>query len=139
MHSCQPRLAFRCNRPLLQQNNLRLLLLHKNSQTHKPIFQQNHSDLIPGVEPPRNPQRKCKPTTSSSSFAKNKYLKFLLHRKRSVPTSTLEHHDQQQLLLLLQERRMQKCAEDFQVHWQSKEQNGPATSNPRNQEQHQEV
>ncbi len=74
------------------------------------------------------------------SSQKTKYLKLLLHRKRSVSTSPLEHHDQQpQLLLLLQERRMQKCAEDFELHWQSKEQNGQTTSNPWNQEQHQEV
>ncbi len=74
------------------------------------------------------------------SSQKTKYLKLLLHRKRRVTTSTLEHHDQQQQqLLLLQEQRMQKCDEDFEVHWQSKEQNGPTTSNPRNQEQHQEV
>jgi len=75
------------------------------------------------------------------SSQKTKYLKLLLHRKRSASTSPLEHHDQQPqlLLLLLQERRMQKCAEDFEVHWQSKEQNGPTTSNPWNQEQHQEA
>ncbi len=134
MHSCQPRLAFRCIRPLLQQNNLRLLLLHKKPQTHKPTFQQNHSDLlsptnVPGVEPPRNPQRKCKnfriakmATLTSSSFftetnhlnpflrrkqvpevpssQKTKYLKLLLHSKRSVSTSTLEHHRLAQMGIL---------------------------------------
>ncbi len=92
MHSCQPRLAFRCNRPLLQQNNLRLLLLHKKPQTYKPIFQQNHSDLIPGVEPPLNLQRKCKnfriakmaTLTASSFFTETNHLKLLL-RKKQVP------------------------------------------------------
>jgi hypothetical protein len=86
-------------------------------------------------QPPQAPPSQ-KTSTSSSYFTENEVSK--------APCTQNEVSQPQLWRIMIsssssEERRMQKCAEDFEVHWQSKEQNGPTTSNPWNQEQHQEV